>query len=430
MTKQTQTFKKTDKQQEAIRAMCNYPEIMLEGGSRSGKTFIIIYALIVRAIKHERSKHIALRKHFNHAKLSLWHKTIPDVIKICFPGLKYVENKSDFFIEFENGSQLWIGGTDDKERIEKILGTEWASIFMSEASQYQYYIYETMKTRLNPPKGVKPLLVMDQNPPSKTHWTYKLFHDKVNPETKQKLDNPERYCYIKINPKDNEENLSDGYIETLESMSEQKKRRFLYGEYSDDSENALWKRDWIIQNRINTLPDKMSRVIVAVDPAVTGTDQSDDTGIIVCGKYKVNAEDHYCIISDKSYHGGVTGWGRAVADAYAEFSADKVIGEVNQGGDLVEMNIRNYNKSIPYEAVRATRGKAVRAEPIADMYRRGLVHHYGEFPELEDQLCEWTPESVDSPDRLDAAVWGLSYLSGTYSIHENKITGWSGAVYA
>ena len=94
------------------------------------------------------------------------------------------------------------------------------------------------------------------------------------------------------------------------------------------------------------------------------------------------------------------------------------------------MNIRNYNKSIPYEAVRATRGKAVRAEPIADMYRRGLVHHYGEFQELEDQLCEWTPESDESPDRLDAAVWGLSYLSGTYSIHQNKITGWSGAVYA
>ena len=88
--------------------MCNYPEVMLEGGSRSGKTFIIIYAIIVRSLKHAGSKHIALRKHFNHAKLSLWHKTIPDVINICFPGLKYTENKSDYFIEFENGSQLWI----------------------------------------------------------------------------------------------------------------------------------------------------------------------------------------------------------------------------------------------------------------------------------------------------------------------------------
>ena len=96
--------------------------------------------------------------------------------------------------------------------------------------------------------------------------------------------------------------------------------------------------------------------------------------------------------------------------------ADKVIAEVNQGGDLVEQNIRNYNRQIPYESVRATRGKAVRAEPVADLYRRGFVHHVGDFLELEDELCTWSAlANQPSPNRLDALVWAVAYLAGGFS---------------
>ena len=205
-------------------------------------------------------------------------------------------------------------------------------------------------------------------------------------------------------------------------MSESKKRRFLYGEYSDDSENALWKRQWIIKNRITQdLPD-MARIVVGVDPAVSGTDTSDDTGIIVAGRAKIDGEDHYFIMDDLTYHGDVTGWGKAVADAYNKYMADCVIGEVNQGGDLVEMNIRNYGRNIKYKSVRATRGKAVRAEPVADLYRRGYVHHIKEFRDLEDQMCTWTEEAGQSPDNMDALVWAISYLAGLNNANNKPVS--------
>lgn len=419
------TFRKTSKQAEAIDLMTQFVEVLLEGGARSGKTFIEIYAMVVRGLKHSGTNHLALRKHFNHAKVSLWDQTIPDVFKIAFPGVKYKPNKADYFIEF-NESRLYIGGTDDKERIEKILGTEYETIFLNEISQIPFSTYETIKTRLNPKQGVKPLLLLDQNPPSMTHWSYIKFHQGRNPENKQPLSDKDllRQVYIRMNPADNVANLSNTYLDTLESMSEGKKRRFLYGEYGDDSEFALWKRDWIIKNRVNAIPTDLTRVVVAVDPAVTGKETSDDTGIIVCGKKKLNGEWHYYVLDDRTYHGDVTGWGQEVVAAYKKHKADKVIGETNQGGDLVKMNIRNYDSQIPFEEVHATRGKIVRAEPVADLYRRGLVHHVGEFFELEDQMCTYTEDNGESPNNMDALVWGIAHLSEQYTGSINKITGW------
>ncbi|MDA3939808.1 MAG: phage terminase large subunit [Spirochaetia bacterium] len=405
-------FQKTAKQHEAIELMKNHIEVLLSGGSRSGKTFIAIYAVFIRALKYPNSRHLIVRRHFNHVKQTIWYQTFPDVQQKSMQGVKYKENKSDWFIQFPNGSQVWIAGTDDKERIEKILGSEWDTIYLNEASQLPFSTYELIKTRLNPGAGIKPLLLIDYNPPSMTHWGYVVFEKQLNYETKQPLLNKERYTSIKMNPMDNITNLSEGYIETLESMSESKRKRFLEGLYGDDSINAIWRRVWITDNRINTIPFDLLRVIIAVDPAVTGNETSDDTGIIVCAKYRIGKDIHFCVIGDYTYHGDITGWGQKVADLYKEFDADKVIGEVNQGGDLVGMNIRNYGQNIAYESVRATRGKAVRAEPIADLYRRGYVHHVGELVELEDQMATWTEEAGSSPDNMDALVWGLTFLAG------------------
>ncbi len=393
--------------------MLDYIEVLLEGGSRSGKTFIEIYVIIMRALKYAGTKHVIVRKAFNHAKLSIWHQTLPDVLKKAFPTAKYKENKTDWFVQFDNGSQIWIGGTDDKERVEKILGSEWDTIFLNEISQQSYDVYETFKTRLNPKSGVKPLFLLDQNPPSMNHWSYKRFHLEINPENSQPLSeiDKKRQCYYKMNPADNIDNLSESYIETLESMSESKKRRYLWGDYGDDSEYALWKREWIISNRVKEAPENMQRILIAVDPAVTGKETSDDTGIVPVGKAMIGKDEHYYILSDRTYHGDVTGWGSEVAAAYKYFNADCVIGEVNNGGDLIEMNIRNYDRNIKYKSVHATRGKAIRAEPVADLYRRGFVHHVGEFLELEDQMCTWTPDDKESPNNMDALVWGLTELA-------------------
>jgi PBSX family phage terminase large subunit len=404
-------FKKTPKQIEATRLMADKHEVLLEGGSRSGKSFIIIRNIILRALKYPDTRHLIVRFRFNHVKQSIWYGTIQDVMKIAFPNINYTENKSDWFISFDNGSEIWIGGTDDKERIEKILGNEYATIFVNEASQIPYETYETLKTRLNPPKGVPPKLIIDYNPPSKKHWGYRIFHEQKNPETDAPLRHQERYGYLRMNPVDNTENLNENYLETLESLGEKRRRRFYLGEYSDDTEGALWKRDWIIRHRVESVSD-LTRVVVAVDPAVTGNETSDDTGIIVVGSKTIDGKEHYYVIDDFTYHGDVTGWGQSVIDAYRRHSADLVVAETNQGGDLVEMNIRNYDRSIRFKKVTATRGKALRAEPIANLYDMGLVHHVGNFLELEDELCMWTPEDKESPNRLDALVWGITYLSG------------------
>lgn len=411
------SFKKTVKQSAAVVLMTRHIEILLEGGSRSGKTFIAIFALFVRSLKHPNARHLVVRRHSAHITASVWSQTVPNVCKIAFPGLTYIENKKDFYIAFPNGSQIWFAGTDDKERIEKLLGQEWDGIYMNEGSQMPYSTYEVLKTRLNPQPGIKPLFLIDYNPPSRRHWGFLVFHLGVNPETKQPLTHKDRYAFIQMNPGDNRENLSSGYIETLESMSESKKRRFLYGEYSDDTANALFRREWIQTHRHNSRPQNIYKMVVAIDPNVTedkrADDHTDEAGIVCVGAFKIAGKDHYAVLSDDSVPG--LSWGQKAVEVFKRENADKIIAEVNQGGDLVRMNIRNYDRLIAdrhYEDVRATRGKEIRAEPVADLYRLGLVHHVGEFTELEDELCTWVPGEGRSPNRLDALVWGVCYLAG------------------
>jgi phage terminase large subunit-like protein len=335
--------------------------------------------------------------------------------------LTFDTNEKKLCITFPNGSQIWLSGTDDKERIEKLLGQEWDTTYMNEGSQFPHSTYELLKTRLNPRKGIKPLLIIDYNPPSKKHWGYVIFHLGLNPETKQPLSHPQRYAKLQMNPDDNKENLSDGYIETLESMSEKKRKRFLKGEYSDDTENALWKRAWIEQTRRKEKSVNIVRVVVAIDPNVTEdqkvTDATDEAGVItVAQTEKINGEFHYEVWSDDSTPG--LSWGKEAVAAFKRNNADKMVAEVNNGGDLVKMNIRNYDREIAerhYDDVRASRGKEIRADPVADLYSNGFVHHIGEFPELEDELCEWVPGVSRSPNRLDALVWGISYLSAKNS---------------
>lgn len=405
------TFKQTNKQTQAIAMMGDKIEVLLEGGARAGKSYIAVWAIIYRALRNPGTRHLVCRLRFNHVKLSMFYGTIKEVMRLSFPQINYKENRTDWFIEVDDNaggepSQIWIGGLDDKDRTEKILGNEYASIYINEASQIAFGGYEILKTRLNPPKKVKPLLIIDYNPPSTNHWGYKIFRLGVDPVTGNPLRSPQRYGLVKMNPQDNIENLSEGYLETLEDMSEAKRRRFLLGEYTDGAEGALWQRDWIANNRKANNPDLM-QLVVGVDPAVTGTETSDSTGIIVAGK---DVEGHYYILGDHTFRGGVTGWGQEVANIYDRYHADYVVAEVNQGGDLVESNIRQYNKNIPVKQVRATRGKAIRAEPVADLYRRGMVHHVGEFMDLEYQLTHWTPEDRESPDEMDALVWAISHL--------------------
>jgi PBSX family phage terminase large subunit len=216
---------------------------MLYGGSRSGKTFLHTRNLIFRALKAPNSRHAILRFRFNHVKASIVLDTFPKVMELAFPGIKYELDKTDWYATVDGGSQIWFGGLDDKERTEKILGQEYATIYLNECSQIPFSSREMAVTRLaqkvatkieGRPDGIlKPRMFYDENPPNNAHWSYKLFVRKQDPESNRPLSNPDDYAYFKISPQDNAENLSEGYIKTLEGLSARLRQRFLIGDFSD-----------------------------------------------------------------------------------------------------------------------------------------------------------------------------------------------------
>lgn len=175
-----------------------------------------------------------------------------------------------------------------------------------------------------------------------------------------------------------------------------------------DLPQALWSRAQIERDRLRHGAPDMRRVIVAVDPAVSAKSGSDETGIIVAG---LGTDGHGYVLADLSGKYTPLGWARAVVQAYYDFQADRVVAEVNQGGDLVESTLRSIDPDISYKPVRASRGKVTRAEPVAALDMQGRIHHAGVFARLEDQMCGFDPlQGGDSPDRVDARVWAMTEL--------------------
>lgn len=211
---------------------------------------------------------------------------------------------------------------------------------------------------------------------------------------------------------ENYDNLAESALKQLEERYAGTRlgRQELYAEVLEDTEGALWSYSMIEETRLTEedLPN-MQRVVVAIDPAVTNTDNSDETGIIVAG---IDQNQRYYVIDDVSAKMSPDEWGRLAIDCYHKYNADRIVAEVNNGGDLVERLLRNIDTQVPYTPVRASRGKITRAEPVAALYEQKRVHHVGLFKDLEDQLCSYTGSSGQkSPDRLDALVWALTELS-------------------
>lgn len=194
-------------------------------------------------------------------------------------------------------------------------------------------------------------------------------------------------------------------------------RQELEGELLEQLPGSLWHHAMIDVDRItyDAVPD-LVRVSVGVDPAVTSSKESAETGIVGVGR---DDQDpcHYYILSDRSLRASPGAWAQRAISALSEINGDRLVAEVNNGGDLVETNIRTVSTDVPYTAVRASRGKRTRAEPIASLYEQHRVHHVGVFAELEDQMCNWIPGEGDSPDRVDALVWGITDLS-------NEVDSW------
>jgi len=185
-------------------------------------------------------------------------------------------------------------------------------------------------------------------------------------------------------------------------------RQELHGEILDDNPNALWKRSDLEKYRVTSSPPLM-RVAVGVDPEAESNEDSAETGIITAGICWIGPVLHAYVLDDSSVRASPDVWARAAAASYHKHNADTIVGEVNNGGEMVGHTIHTVSPNLGFKAVRATRGKFLRAEPVAALYEQGRVHHVGFFSELEDQMCEWVPGDK-SPDRLDALVWVLTEL--------------------
>lgn len=424
-------FKPNPKQVELIDLISKHPNVMAFGGARSGKSMALCAYIFYRAMNFPNSRQAIVRATLKACRETMFQLTFKDTVKLCSPELyalwgsdnRYIKvNKTDMTIEFENGSIIMFLGLDDDHRLENVLGQEFLTIYLNECSQmHSYNLVSTLRTRLSQTvmsdRGdiATPKFLFDCNPPAKSHWTYRAFVEKINPIDRTPWADPDRWAYLQINAWDNQANLPKGYIDTLSAdLNSRQRRRLIDGEFTTDVENALFKPEWIDEGRLDPKDfdlSKMRRVVVAVDPAVTGNASSDETGIIVTG---IDEDEQIYVIADRSMRGTPDAWAKAVGAAYEEFQADVVIAEVNNGGDLIKTQLRLANSFMKIETVHAKRGKVLRADPVSTLYEQGRVSHVGEFRQLEEQMetftTDYNPAKQGSPDRLDACVYAVTAL--------------------
>jgi hypothetical protein len=271
-------------------------------------------------------------------------------------------------------------------------------------------------------KGSHLRTILTWNPSNEDSFIYKrFFKDRGVDITFNGLIGDVLYIYTTY--EDNLENLNQSFIDKAEQVKASNKPRYdhIYlGIPIKENALALWKKNTMLAPyRVSSRPEELKRIVVAVDPSVTSTGHQDECGIMI------GAEDHrghYYILRDDSGIMDPLTWARATVGAYHDFQCDKIVAEVNQGFDLVKITIGTVEKNLPVESVIATRGKMLRAEPVAALYEEGRVHHVGQFPELEQEMTEYTGAKKDkSPNRLDALVWLLTDLANLKTKQEARL---------
>jgi hypothetical protein len=348
------------------------------------------------------------------------------MVSVAYPGLRAPIHKSDFVATLPNGSEIWFAGLDDKQRTEKVLGQEFATIYLNECSQLSYGARNTVITRLAqrveigphvPQAGMllRPKAFYDLNPSTKSHWGYRLFLEGTDPETRISLNDRENYARLLMNPEHNLQNLDPEYLTTLRGLPERMQRRFLRGGWADDNPNALFHETDIDKWRVEDtgeLPD-MARVVVAVDPSGAGdadNEDNDEIGIAVVG---LGVDGVAYVLEDATIKTGPAGWANVAVSAYRRHLADGMVAEGNFGGDMVRAVISTADPNIYVKMVTASRGKVVRAEPFSPLYADGRVRHVGRFIKAEDELCAMSTSGylgAGSPNRADAIIWALAEL--------------------
>lgn len=309
--------------------------------------------------------------------------------------------RNELQLELANGSVIYGYSADQPERIR---GANLHGAWLEELCSWRYE--ETWHEGLIPAlrKGERPRVCITTTPRPIKLIKYLIY-------TLAKED-PGSVHITRGSTWENRENLSAIALQGLEKRYSGTRlgRQELEGELLEDVEGALWRRAYIDDHRITPRQleqVRLIRVVVAMDPSVSSNPNSDEYGIVVTAR-----DDHGegYVLGDYSRRDSPNACIKRAVAAARRHEADLIVGEINNGGDFIESLLRTVDKTIPYKQVRASRGKVIRAEPASSMYEQGRVHHLGAFPELEDQLTTWTPLDPESPDRLDALVWGLTEL--------------------
>ena len=327
-----------------------------------------------------------------------------------------------------------------------MLGKEFCTLYFNECSQIPYYAVTVAQTRLaqkveftdayRQTRMLTNRAYYDLNPVGTGHWSYRLFIEHRNPDGSGLLPDPEDYVYLYVNPTDNAENVDPAYIKSLMALPEKQRIRFFTGKYVAQLDGALWTQAGINEQRyepgfaseaeLRAFGDPkipaFQRIVVAVDPSGASGEfdiRKDEIGIVVMA---IGSDGHVYLLEDLTGLYSPEGWGRMAAMAYFRWNADRIVAEQNFGGDMVRAVIQGVRiddqpvgHNVPVKLVNASRGKSVRAEPVSAMYERGLVHHVGQFPLLEDEMCNFTNtgyQGPGSPNRADALVWGATELFG------------------
>lgn len=385
-----------------------YRYLVLAGGRGSGKSWSVARALLIRGCR-ERIRWLCCRELQNSIGESV-HKLFETQIQALGLGAYFDVQRDGVY--GKNGTEFFYKGIrNDPQAVKSTENLDGA--WVEEGQSISAASWEALDPTVRRDGSQ---IIVTYNPRFATDTVHAMF---VDPATR-----PARTWYKSLNYTDNPyfTEVNREQMEHMRRVNPLMYQHVWRGECVPSLTTALWSWESINANRVapGKQPD-LARIVVAVDPAVTAHKKSDETGIVVAG-YAKGTPRHFYTLGDLSGRYSPEAWARKAVMAYDTFNADAIVCEVNQGGDLVPDTIRNYCRAEgracpPIKTVRATRGKLVRAEPIAALYEQGLVHHVGGFAALEQQLLRYDPAAPDakdrmSPDRLDATVWALTELSG------------------
>lgn len=314
------------------------------------------------------------------------------ILMISRPDFRPLYEPSKRKLTWPNGA---IAHTYSAEEPDRLRGPQFEKIWADELAVWKYpEAWDMAKLSLR--LGKKPQAIITTTPKPK-----RVIKELI----------ADRDCVVTGGSTyDNIQNLAESFYKAIVEKYEGTTlgQQEIYAVLLEELPDALWQRKMIADNRVTDIDlSKLVRIVVGVDPAGTGKETSSETGIMVCG---VDSNLEGYVIKDLSCRKRPEGWASVAIDAYHEYGADRIIAEVNFGGDMVESVIRNIDPNVSYKSIYASRGKKARAEPVSALYEKGRIHHVGVFKDLEDQQCNFTPETKIKVDRLDALVWCFTDL--------------------